>query len=164
MSTYPNEKQGHQFSPTVRNGHNWDDTGKEALSGQDPTGRAVMDSDKIPHQPNDEGAKMAVGAENRDALAPEVVTYAPYYSDQPAYDPRSPSAPSMGTSRWNRTAGGEKMVAESDAQKRSKKKRLVIGGILVLVVVLGAVLGGVLGTQLNKNKYVYSSTPGFTTV
>ncbi|PSK37398.1 hypothetical protein B9Z65_2140 [Elsinoe australis] len=151
MSIYPNEKQGHHFPPIVRSCHDRDDSGKEALPGQDPTGRAVMDSDKIPHQPNDEGAKMAVGAENRDALAPEVVTYAPYYSDQPAYDPQSPSAPSMGTSRWSRTAGGEKMVAESDAQKRSKKKRLVISGIFVLVVVLGAVLGGVLGTQLNKN-------------
>lgn len=66
-------------------------------------------------------------------------------------DPMSSSNPYAATSSQRGYDTGK---------SKSKKKWWIIGGIIALLIVIGAVLGGVLGTQLNKKNGNSSSGSG----
>ncbi|PNS19732.1 hypothetical protein CAC42_7699 [Sphaceloma murrayae] len=166
MSTYPDEKQAHCPSPPAERRYEWDDDStKEALPGQGPIEQRQYDTGMIPYRPNEEdpdqdGQKIPISASSKDASAPEVVSYAPYYSPSagtwPDGDPRSSYM--RASSRGSRPVGEQEMTGVW-AQRRSKKRKLFIGCIVAAIVVIGGVLGGVLGTQLHKQQITPEDQP-----
>ncbi|KAF2226379.1 hypothetical protein BDZ85DRAFT_49551 [Elsinoe ampelina] len=121
---------------------------KEAYQFSDTKG-PLVDPGFIPvksPQNHDGEQKIVAPSERNDA--PEVVTYAPYYSDAASPYPSQGYPPShSGQYGPPSDVGGATQPRKS---RRTKKLVIIIG--VVLLIVIGAVLGGVLGTQLNKSR------------
>lgn len=150
MSTPPYGDDGGARSP-LSEPH----SAKEAISSPESQHKSpYIDSGLVPVDRSDAYPQVV----RNDHDLPEAVSYAPYYSPESVHEYQQEPKPYQepGYSGVGANNAGQ-------TRQRGRRKWLILGAIILLLVILAAVLGGVLGTQLHKNSKNSSSPTGNST-